>query len=69
MLGGLDTPTSGGVQVEDKSLEKLTEEQLTVFRRQRIGFIFQNYNLIPYLTAYGSTSLYSTGRYEKDGKQ
>lgn len=47
MLGGLDTPTSGGVQVEDKSLEKLTEEQLTVFRRQRIGFIFQNYNLIP----------------------
>lgn len=52
MLGGLDTPTSGGVQVEDKSLEKLTEEQLTVFRRQRIGFIFQNYNLIPYLTAY-----------------
>ena len=52
MLGGLDTPTSGGVQVEDKSLENLTEEQLTVFRRRRIGFIFQNYNLIPYLTAY-----------------
>ncbi len=52
MLGGLDTPTSGGVQVENKSLEQMTEEQLTVFRRQRIGFIFQNYNLIPYLTAY-----------------
>ena len=52
MLGGLDTPTSGSVQVENKSLEKLSEEQLTVFRRQRIGFIFQNYNLIPYLTAY-----------------
>lgn len=52
MLGGLDTPTSGGVRVEDQSLEKMTEEQLTVFRRQRIGFIFQNYNLIPYLTAY-----------------
>ncbi len=52
MLGGLDTPTSGSVQVEDKTLETLTEEQLTVFRRQRIGFIFQNYNLIPYLTAY-----------------
>ena len=52
LLGGLDTPTSGGVQVEDKNLEKMTEEQLTVFRRQRIGFIFQNYNLIPYLTAY-----------------
>ena len=40
------------MQVENKNLEKLTEEQLTVFRRQRIGFIFQNYNLIPYLTAY-----------------
>lgn len=52
MLGGLDIPTEGSVQVENKSLEKLTEEQLTVFRRQRIGFIFQNYNLIPYLTAY-----------------
>lgn len=52
MLGGLDTPTSGSVQVEDKGLEKLTEEQLTVFRRRRIGFIFQHYNLIPYLTAY-----------------
>ncbi|MDE7224919.1 MAG: ABC transporter ATP-binding protein [Acetatifactor sp.] len=52
MLGGLDTPTSGGVTVEDRSIEKMNEEQLTVFRRQRIGFIFQNYNLIPYLTAY-----------------
>lgn len=52
MLGGLDTPTSGSVQVEDQNLEAMTDEQLTAFRRQRIGFIFQNYNLIPYLTAY-----------------
>ena len=52
MLGGLDTPTSGSVRVEDQNLESLTDEQLTVFRRKRIGFIFQNYNLIPYLTAY-----------------
>lgn len=52
MLGGLDSPTSGSVSVEDKSIEKMSGEQLTVFRRQRIGFIFQNYNLIPYLTAY-----------------
>lgn len=52
LFGGLDRPTSGGVQVENKSIETMTEEQLTVFRRQRIGFIFQNYNLIPYLTAY-----------------
>lgn len=52
LLGGLDTPTSGSVQVEDQNLESMTNEQLTVFRRKRIGFIFQNYNLIPYLTAY-----------------
>lgn len=52
MLGGLDAPTSGSVQVENQSIEKMSEEQLTVFRRKRIGFIFQNYNLIPYLTAY-----------------
>ena len=52
MLGGLDRPTSGSVQVENKSMETMTEEQLTVFSRRRIGFIFQNYNLIPYLTAY-----------------
>ena len=52
MLGGLDVPTSGSVQIEGNKLEEMSEEQLTVFRRQRIGFIFQNYNLIPYLTAY-----------------
>lgn len=52
MLGGLDVPSSGSVQVEKKSIEKMSSEQLTVFRRKRIGFIFQNYNLIPYLTAY-----------------
>lgn len=52
MLGGLDIPTSGSVQVENKRMETMTGEQLTVFRRRRIGFIFQNYNLIPYLTAY-----------------
>ncbi len=52
MLGGLDIPTSGSIQVEDKNIENMSEEQLTVFRRRRIGFIFQNYNLIPYLTAY-----------------
>ncbi|MDE6788404.1 MAG: ABC transporter ATP-binding protein [Ruminococcus sp.] len=52
MLGGLDVPTSGNVTIEENHLENMTEEQLTVFRRKRIGFIFQNYNLIPYLTAY-----------------
>ena len=52
MLGGLDVPTSGRVQIENNNIEAMSEEQLTVFRRKRIGFIFQNYNLIPYLTAY-----------------
>ena len=52
MLGGLDVPTSGSVQIEGNKLEEMSEEQLTVFCRKRIGFIFQNYNLIPYLTAY-----------------
>lgn len=52
MLGGLDVPTSGSVQIEGNKLEEMSEEQLTVFRRKRIGFIIQNYNLIPYLTAY-----------------
>lgn len=65
MLGGLDVPTSGAVQVEDESMEKMTEEQLTVFRRRRIGFIFQNYNLIPYLTAYENIVL----PLRLDGKQ
>ena len=50
MLGGLDVPTSGRVQIENNNIEAMSEEQLTVFRRKRIGFIFQNYNLIPYLT-------------------
>ena len=52
MLGGLDSPTDGSVRVENQSLAELSEEQRTVFRRKRIGFIFQNYNLIPYLTVY-----------------
>ena len=47
MLGGLDRPTSGTVRVDNYELGKLKDEDLTVFRRQRIGFIFQNYQLIP----------------------
>lgn len=52
MLGGLDHPTSGSVKVDNFELGKLRDEDLTVFRRQRIGFIFQNYNLIPILNVY-----------------
>ena len=52
MLGGLDTPTSGTVTIKDTELSGLNDEQLTVFRRRRIGFIFQNYNLIPTLNVW-----------------
>ena len=52
MMGGLDTPTSGNVIVRDKELAKLNDEQLTIFRRRNIGFIFQNYNLVPILNVY-----------------
>lgn len=52
MLGGLDRPTSGAVRVDNYELGKLKDEDLTVFRRQRIGFIFQNYNLVPVLNVY-----------------
>lgn len=52
MLGGLDRPDSGSVRVDNYELGKLNDEDLTVFRRQRIGFIFQNYNLVPVLTVW-----------------
>ena len=52
MLGGLDRPDSGSVKVDNYELGKLNDEDLTVFRRQRIGFIFQNYNLVPVLNVY-----------------
>ena len=52
MLGGLDTPTEGTVTIGGTELSKLKDEQLTVFRRRRIGFIFQNYNLIPTLNVW-----------------
>ena len=52
MLGGLDRPSSGSVKVDKFELGKLSDEDLTVFRRQRIGFIFQNYNLVPILNVY-----------------
>lgn len=52
MLGGLDRPTSGNVKIGKYELGKLGDENLTVFRRQQIGFIFQNYNLVPILNIY-----------------
>ena len=47
MIGGLDVPTSGKVIVDGRDLSTLKDEQLTIFRRRKIGFIFQNYNLVP----------------------
>ena len=52
MMGGLDIPTSGSVKVKGKELAELNDEQLTIFRRRNIGFIFQNYNLVPVLNVY-----------------
>ena len=52
MMGGLDTPTSGSVVVRDKELAKMNDEQLTIFRRRNIGFVFQNYNLVPILNVH-----------------
>ncbi len=52
MLGGLDRPTSGNVVVDGKEIFTLKDEELTIFRRRKIGFVFQNYNLVPVLNVY-----------------
>lgn len=52
MLGGLDRPTSGTVTVDGKDIFSLKDEELTIFRRRKIGFVFQNYNLVPVLNVY-----------------
>lgn len=52
MLGGLDRPTSGKVHVDGKDIFALGDEELTIFRRRKIGFVFQNYNLVPVLNVY-----------------
>ena len=52
MLGGLDRPTSGSVTVDRREIFSLKDEALTIFRRRKIGFVFQNYNLVPVLNVY-----------------
>ena len=52
MIGGLDVPTSGKVIVDGKDLSSMNDEQLTIFRRRKIGFVFQNYNPVPVLNVY-----------------
>src|SRR5215467_8534685 len=57
ILGGLDTPTSGEVRYRDHNLTAANTEELTRFRREHVGFVFQFYNLIPSLTALENTAL------------
>ena len=57
MLGGLDRPTGGSVIVDGRELSTLKDEELTIFRRRKIGFVFQNYNLVPVLNVYENIAL------------
>lgn len=57
MLGGLDKPTEGNVIVDGHELAKMSDEQLTLFRRRNVGFVFQNYNLVPILSVYENVVL------------
>lgn len=52
MLGGLDNPTSGEVIIDEKEISGLSRDELTVYRRRKIGFVFQNYNLLPLMNVY-----------------
>lgn len=65
MLGGLDRPTSGTVTIDGKDIFSLKEEALTIFRRRKIGFVFQAYNLVPVLNVYENIVL----PIELDGKK
>ncbi|MCI8813797.1 MAG: ABC transporter ATP-binding protein [Lachnospiraceae bacterium] len=65
MLGGLDRPTSGTVKVDNRDISQLKDEELTIFRRRKIGFVFQSYNLIPVLNVYENIVL----PVELDGRQ
>lgn len=65
MIGGLDTPTEGNVIVRNMNLSEMSEDELTIFRRRNIGFIFQNYNLVPILTVQENILL----PIQLDGKQ
>ncbi len=52
MIGGLDNPSYGKIEIDGNEISKMTDEELTIFRRRQIGFIFQNYNLVPMLNVY-----------------
>lgn len=52
MLGGLDNPTSGKILIDGKDISKLSRDELTIYRRRKIGFVFQNYNLLSHMNVY-----------------
>lgn len=52
MLGGLDTPTSGSIYIDGKDIAGMDKDELAIFRRRKIGFVFQNYNLLPLMNVY-----------------
>lgn len=65
MIGGLDVPTSGEVFVDGRNLSRMNKEQLAIFRRRKVGFVFQSYNLVPDLNVYENVVL----PIELDGKK
>ena len=69
LIGGLDFPTEGNVYVNDRDIYKLKSDELTVFRRRSIGFVFQSYNLIPILSVYQNIVLPSQLDNVKPDKQ
>lgn len=52
MIGGLDTPTEGEIVIDSKNIAQMSHDELTIFRRRKIGFVFQNYNLLPFMNVY-----------------
>lgn len=66
LIGALDKPTEGDIEIEGKSLAKMNRKQLAIFRRRYIGFVFQSYNLLPVLNGYDNITLPAT--FEKKNK-
>ena len=65
MLGGLDKPDSGNVIIDGNNMQNMKDEEITIFRRRKIGFIFQSFNLVPVLNVYDNITL----PIELDGKK
>ena len=57
LLGGLDEVTEGSIEIRDKQIQKMSKKELTIFRRRNIGFVFQNYSLMPMLNVYDNIML------------